>query len=74
MIDDANKKQNQSGSQEHQSGQQQPNQNQANQNQYDQQQKGNKDDASQKRPGQGGHDLDRDQQEDQDRGGQRKAS
>jgi hypothetical protein len=79
MTDDPNKKQNQSGSQERQSGQQQqnqgqPNQNQPNQNQYDQQNKSNKDDMSQKRPGQSGHDADRDQQEDQDRGGQRKAS
>ena len=62
MTDDPNKKQygNQSGQ-----GENQPNQQQKNNNE--------KDENSQKRPAQGGHDLDRDQEQ-QDKGGQRRAS
>jgi len=64
MTDDPNKKQNE-GNYSEQSGQ--------SQNQPNQQNKNNKEENPQRRPSQGGHDTDRDQDQ-EDKGGQRKAS
>jgi len=66
MTDDPNKKQNESGYPAKQPGQSQP-------NNVDDQQRKNTDDISQRRPAQGGGDVE-DDQDQQGKSGQRKAS
>jgi hypothetical protein len=70
MTDDPNKKQ---GQQPNQSGRQPGQPGQQNQEQPGQQRDKGVDDVPQKRPSQGGHDVERDEEE-QDQGGQRRAS
>jgi hypothetical protein len=73
MANDPNKKQNEYGSSQERSGQDEPNQ--SGQNQTQQQRRNNNDDVSQRRPSQGGTDIENDvDQEDQNEAGRRRAS